>query len=46
MVAGLSSTTHGTIFPQENEVFWRTLSSAIHLLGTLSSLSYLPITSP
>jgi len=24
----------GTVFPTENEVLWRTISSAIHLLGT------------
>jgi hypothetical protein len=32
MVSVLSS-THGTVFPLQNEVFWRTVSSAIHLLG-------------
>lgn len=37
--------TIGTVFPSDNEVVWRTLSSTIHLLGTLihSGWSFAPI---
>jgi hypothetical protein len=33
--------TIGTVFPSDNEVVWRTLSSVIHLLGTSIHSGYL-----